>query len=361
MLGYRRNKDTKEIYIVSEEAETVKKIFQMYLQGRSLDQIKRYLEENNILTVRGNSVWDKGVIKSMLTNEKYVGDVMFQKTYREDCISKRTKINRGEMDRYLVTDNHPAIIDRETFRMAKKEMVKRSSKRRTSSKAITELGKYSGKYAHSELLFCDVCGSPFRRKTWTRKGVKKVYWRCLNHVENGDKACPQSRGIEEGVLHEAICRGMSKCIPETGDVQTLVKTMLAYATSEDEVLLECQTLENAIRELQGKANEEEEMCIRTEGNKEPYMEQIKKYYSSIAELRARITEIKKQLEESDEFQTEMQQIDSWLENEEILFAEYDDDIVRHLIDSIRVTDDLKLIINVKGGVSVTEELYQKED
>ena len=102
------------------------------------------------------------------------------------------------------------------------------------------------------------------------------------------------------------------------------------------------------------------MCIRTEGNKEPYMEQIKKYYSSIAELRARITEITKQLEESDEFQTEMQQIDSWLENEEILFAEYDDDIVRYLIDSIRVTDDLKLIINVKGGVSVTEELYQKK-
>lgn len=103
------------------------------------------------------------------------------------------------------------------------------------------------------------------------------------------------------------------------------------------------------------------MCIRTEGNIEPYMEQIKKYYSSIAELRARITEITKQLEEIDEFQTEMQQIDSWLENEEILFAEYDDDIVRYLIDSIRVTDDLKLIINVKGGVSVTEELYQKED
>lgn len=77
------------------------------------------------------------------------------------------------------------------------------------------------------------------------------------------------------------------------------------------------------------------------------MEQIKKYYSSIAELRARITEITKQLEESDEFQTEMQQIDSWLENEEILFAEYDDDIVRYLIDSIRVTDGLKLIINVK--------------
>lgn len=91
------------------------------------------------------------------------------------------------------------------------------------------------------------------------------------------------------------------------------------------------------------------------------MEQIKKYYASIAELRTRITEIKKQLEKSDEFQTEMQQIDRWLENEDILFAEYDDDIVRYLIESIRVTDDLKLIINFKGGVSVTGELYQKED
>lgn len=86
------------------------------------------------------------------------------------------------MDRYLVTDNHPAIIDRETFRMVKKEMVKRSSKRRTSSNAVTELGKYSSKYALSELLFCDICGSPFRRKTWTRKGVKRVYWRCLCNI-----------------------------------------------------------------------------------------------------------------------------------------------------------------------------------
>ncbi len=72
-------------------------------------------------------------------------------------------------------------------------------------------------------------------------------------------------------------------------------------------------------------------------------------------------EIKKQLEESDEFQTEMQQIDRRLKNEDILFAKYDDDIVRHLIDSIRVTDVLKLIIDVKGGVLVTEDLYRKED
>lgn len=360
LLGYRRDKETKEIYIVPEEAETVRKIFQMYLQGMSLDQIKRYLESNGIRTITGKTVWDKSGIKSMLTNEKYVGDVIFQKTYREDCISKRTKINRGEMDRYLVTDNHPAIIDRETFRLVKRELVKRSSKRRTSNNAITELGKYSGKYALSELLVCDICGSPFRRKMWSRKGVKKAYWRCLNHMENGSGGCPQAKGIEEKQLHEAICRGLTQCIPESGNVKKLVRTMLAYATSQDEALLECQTIEGAIRELQDKANEAEDMCIRTEGNKQPYIEQIKKYYASIAQLRSRVDNIKTQLENSKDFQTEMTQIDGWLENEEISFSEYDDDIVRYLVESIRVTEDMKLIINVKGGGTVIENVYPEK-
>ena len=360
LLGYRRDKVTREIQIVPEEAETVKKIFRMYLQGMSLDQIKAYLENNNILTVTGNTVWDKGVIRSMLTNEKYVGDVMFQKTYREDCISKKVRIKRGEMDRYLVTDNHPAIIDRDTFRLVKRELVRRSSKQRVSEKAITELGKYSAKYALSELLICDICGSPFRRKTWTRKGVKKIYWRCLNHIEKGDAGCPQSRSIEESILHEAICRGMTKCIPDPEHVREFVGTMLAYATSENDLLLERQTIENAISELQQKASEVENMCIRTEGNKQPYLEQIKKYYASISQLRGRMEKVKNEIENDDRFQAEMKQISSWLEEEEISFSEYDDDVVRYLVDSIRVTEDLKLIINLKGGTTVTEELFTKK-
>jgi len=360
LLGYRRDKTTKEIFIVPEEAEVVKTIFQLYLQGLSLDQIKKHLESEGIKTVNGKSDWDKSGLKAILTNEKYVGDIIYQKTYREDCISKKTRINRGEVDRYLVTDNHPAIIDRETFRLVKKEMAKRSSKRRTSSNAITELGKYSGKYALSELMYCDVCGSPYRRKTWTRKGVKKIYWRCLNHVENGNSACPQSKGIEEGVLHQAICRGLTKCIPDTGDVKSLVRTILAYAASGDEMLLECQTIETAIKELQAKAAEAEEMCIKTQGNKQPYMDQIKKYYASIAQMRERLNGIKQQLQNSEDFQAEINRIDSWFKDEVVSFDEFDDNIVRYLVESIRVTDDSKIVINVKGGGSVTESLILEE-
>lgn len=135
---------------------------------------------------------------------------------------------------------------------------------------ITELGKYSGKYALSELLFCGVCGSPFRRKTWTRNGVKKIYCRCLYHIEKGNDACPQSKGIEEHILHAAICRGLTKSIPSENDVRNTVKTLLTYSLSDNRLLLEYQSLENMINELKAKAETAEKICLATGGNRENY-------------------------------------------------------------------------------------------
>lgn len=85
-------------------------------------------------------------------------------------------------------------------------------------------------------------------------------------MENGSDACPQAKGIEENLLHKVICRGLTKCLPDKGDVRTLVRTMLAYATSEDELLIEKQSLESSIKELRQKADEAETMRERTEGN-----------------------------------------------------------------------------------------------
>ena len=95
MLGYRKEKGETEPRIIPEEAEVVRNIFKMYDEGHSLDQIKAYLESKSIKTPTGKPVWSKENIRKMLTNEKYVGDVIYQKTYRTDCISKHTKINRG--------------------------------------------------------------------------------------------------------------------------------------------------------------------------------------------------------------------------------------------------------------------------
>ena len=133
----------------------------MYLDGNSLDQIKTYLEENKILTYRGNAIWNKRTIKSILTNEKYSGNIILQKNYIDNCINKKSKKNHGELPKYLILNNHPAIIDKYTFKEVQKEIARRSGKTEVSSSGKIGFSKYSGKYALTDLSVCGCCGSPY--------------------------------------------------------------------------------------------------------------------------------------------------------------------------------------------------------
>ena len=136
--------------------------------------------------------------------------------------------------------------------------------------------------------------------------------------------------------------------------------MLTCATSKDKMLLERQEVQKEIKELMKKADTADPLCFKTQGNKEPYMEQIKKCYACIAQLREREAELKKKLERNGSFQAELEQISGWIEEDEISFEEYDDDIVRYLVERIYITGDQKLIINMKGGDTVVEEIYPIE-
>ena len=248
LLGYRKTEDG-EIVIVPEEAEIVRKLFSMYLDGKSLDQLKSYLESNGIKTFTGKSEWAKNGIKLMLQNEKYVGDLLYQKTFRTDCISKKTIVNNGERTRYLVSNNHPAIIDRETFKLVQLEFASRSSKRKKSDIAITNQGKHSGKYELSNVLVCGECGSPYRRKMKSSKGIQTVYWRCLNCLENGKEFCRDSHGVLETKLHEAIGRALSKCISEKAAVCLLILSNIQYAVTGDNNAFDVCAIDKTISDL----------------------------------------------------------------------------------------------------------------
>ena len=145
------------------------------------------------------------MIRNILTNERYIGDAMLGKTFITDCISKRVKKNNGERGQSYVENNHPAIIPRELFYRVQEEMTRRASKRKVMQKTgKTELGKYSAKYALSELLVCGECGTPYKRVTWARNGKKRIVWRCVSRLEFGTKYCHSSPTLDEEKLHRAI-------------------------------------------------------------------------------------------------------------------------------------------------------------
>ena len=215
-MGYTKGKDG-ELAIVPEEAETVRLIFRMYLEGTSIAGIKRHLEKEGILTVTGRKIWNEGTISKMLSNEKYMGDALLQKSYTADFLTKTRKKNNGEMRQYYITDNHEGIVAKEIYYAVQQETQRRAERRKP---AVTRRAKekkkgYSSKYILSNLLVCGECGQPYRRITWTRNGVKRIVWRCSNRVEHGTEYCKNSPTLDEEALQRAVMRTVGNVVRDS--------------------------------------------------------------------------------------------------------------------------------------------------
>ena len=215
-MGYTKGKDG-ELAIVPEEAETVRLIFRMYLEGTSIAGIKRHLEKEGILTVTGRKIWNEGTISKMLSNEKYMGDALLQKSYTADFLTKTRKKNNGEMRQYYITDNHEGIVAKEIYYAVQREKQRRAERRKPAVTRRTKEKKkgYSSKYILSNLLVCGECGQPYRRITWTRNGVKRIVWRCSNRVEHGTEYCKNSPTLDEEALQRAVMRTVSNVVRDS--------------------------------------------------------------------------------------------------------------------------------------------------
>ena len=359
MLGLRKGDDGVP-YIIADEAEVVKTLFRMILDGASLGQLKEFLESNNIKTPEGKDVWSISVIRYMLSNEKYVGDVLYQKTFRTDCISKKAKVNRGEVTRYLISNNHPAIIDHDTFNLVQAELARRNNKRKKLDSAITEQGKYSGKYALSELLICGSCGSSYKRTSKVAKGKTTYYWRCISCIEHGRTYCKDSAGIEEQMLHDAICRCLSKMMENSGEVFSLIQSNLSYAVSGNSAALDVFSIEKQMNELKEDIQQMTELAARTEGDPERYEVELKKMFDQLVILRGKLDFAKSQASQSDSVNAEVARIMDILKQTDMSFTEFDDVTVRRLVECIQVCGNKKIIVTLKGGYQAEEELRKIE-
>ncbi len=208
-LGYRKGADG-EPEIVPSEAVIVERIFNLYLAGETVDKISKMMQAENY-DIPGKTIsFSKGMIMNMLSNERYCGDAILQKSVTIDCIEKKRKKNTGEAPMYYVQNNHPAIIDRVTFNKVQEELARRKTKTPGSAKSsITSTGKYS-RYALTDVLICGNCGTRYRRVTWSRNGVKRIVWRCISRLDYGKKYCSDSPTIMEDKLQEAIVRAVNK-------------------------------------------------------------------------------------------------------------------------------------------------------
>ena len=355
MLGYRKGADG-EPEIVPEEADIVRRIYQRYLCGCTLGQIKKELEQENIPAAQKVGQWSHAVIRNILTNEKYIGDALLQKTYITDCITKKVKKNQGERPMYYVENNHPAIIPRETFDRVQAEMTRRSSKRKVLQKrGRTELGKYSGKFALTELLVCGECGSPYKRVTWARNGTKRIVWRCVSRLEFGTKYCHNSPTLDEDKLHRAILAAMNEF---TAIRQEVLPDVLAMAEEAKQALsqagAELLVLKRRMEEVSQEQNDVLDRLLANMGDAElnARMLALTKEKETLKAKMAKVRQVEVGAEEQAARHRRM-----WESLQECAegYTEFDQELVRRFIQKVTVEDAETIRVHFRDSDVVLEQ------
>ena len=258
--------------------------------------------------------------------------------------------NNGELPMYYTRDNHPAIIPRDIYYRVKEEMARRASKRKVMQKtAKTEQGKYSAKYALSELLVCGECGTPYKRCTWTRNGKKRIVWRCVSRLEFGTKYCHNSPTLDEDRLHRAIVAALNEYGAIRAEVKADVLELaeLAMTGGEDGGMsflelrqrLDALTAEQAAlvdKILESKDDTELNAQLETVTvEKQSVLDQI---------------EACQQDEERQAAQASRQrEMEEWLEQQPMCFTEYDDTLTRKFVERITVVDAETIQVKIRDA------------
>jgi len=333
-LGYTKDEEGKLI-IDPQEAAVVKRIYKEFLDGSSLAMIKKSLEADGILNGAKHAKWHVSNIKQILTNEKYIGDALLQKTVTVSTVQHKRKKNEGSQKQYYVENNHEAIISKDIFARTQEELIRRANLTKGSGKTKRV---YSGRYALTGVVFCGDCGDVYRRIPWYIHGRIEYNWRCVNRVENGTEAC-MGRNVKEKDLQEAIVNAVNRTFKVEHDfIDTLKENMrTALKAAEEEELVE---ISSKMKYLQEKI-----LGVKVDS---PEMDKLG---TEIQELRAEKERVEMESVTRRNKYDNLCELESLVETCPKTISEYDDVLVRKFIERIDVTKE-GFNITFKSGFEI---------
>ena len=358
LYGYKKDADDK-FCIIPEQAEVVRELYRRYLAGASLRNLKNWLEANQIKTVLGTEEWSIASIRGILTNEKYCGDVLLQKTFCADVISKKVVKNVGQLAQYYMPDHHEAIVSREQYNAVKAEMARRSALHSPSKQAVTGRGCYTSKYALSDRLFCGECGTLYRRRTRNVNGTVYHEWRCISRLEYGRKYCHESPTLREIPLQNAILAAINSAMSDKAALVDRIKN----AVSLELLPVQGQTMSLAGIERQLAQLDNQFQRLLAEAID---AEDKDACNAQFAEILAEQTALKKQKEailqssaDADRVCTRMRQAEQALAAAAPTITEWNETAIRQLVERVTVLSADEVLVQLKSGAEIRQRLEGK--
>lgn len=342
--GYRKDEEGNLI-IKESEAEVVRWIFESYLNGMGTYVIAKMLNEHRIPTIREGERWQDGVVKNILLNPVYEGDVLRQRTYTEKQFPFTRKENKGQMNMYLTKDAHPPIITHEEAEAVQSIMEYRSRTLNMNGE------KSQNRYLFSGRIICGECGSHFRRqKIYIGKPYEKIIWTCHRHVE--DKEFCHMKAIREDVLQQAFTDMWNKLYTNQGTIlEPLLKALTELAERKPDSA-EIEQLDNEIHSLSEQSRILNQVMKKGYMDSALFMEKNNQLSHRLTECRRKKTLLARKQKRTKEIVRTEQLIG--LVKEEGYQTTFNEELFDLTVREIKISLDHEISFVLKNGLVLTE-------
>ena len=286
-LGYRRGEDDMP-EIVPEEAEIVQAIYRRFLEGSTVHEIAKALTAAGVPTPMKRRTWSETTVQSILTNEKYMGDAILQKTFCTDFLTKKMKKNEGELPQYHVRNSHPPIVSAEVFELVQMEI---ESRRQFGS-------RYSGRGVFASRIVCADCGGFYGSKVWhSNDPYRTVIWRCNRKYEKG-KRCTTPH-VKEEIVKAGFVQVMARLLASRQEVLEDCKRVLDEVLTTDEQARQIGKLQDQAVGLAQRIRELVNENARTQMTEEEFSPEYDRLVSQYEKLAAKIAAIQREKEDKE--------------------------------------------------------------
>lgn len=338
-LGYRKGEDGQP-EIVPEEAETVRRIYRLFLEGKTPYMIAKILTNDGVLSPARKKVWQYATIRSILTNEKYKGDAILQKTFCTDFLTKKKKRNEGELPQYYVKESHPAIVTAEEFDMVQHEMSLRLQE-----------GFYSGVSSFSGRIVCGCCGSRFGSKVWhSNNKYRRTVWQCNAKYRNAQMC--DAPHLSEKTIQEAFLKAVNRIIPDRRFIVEDAEVIIATLTNTEALDREMVALKSELAVVGGLIEKMIADNAHTVQDQAEYQSRHSELSDRYAKAEARLNEVSSELKQR---QAKGKAIRAFMTQYLALEAPvtvFNDTLWAALVDRVTVVVDGSLTFLFRNGTSV---------
>ncbi len=345
IYGYKKDGD-KQLVIDPETALVVRRIFNSYLNGYTSNQIAEMLNAEGVLTYYENAKWSAAGIMRMLTNEKYKGDAVLQKTFSKFMVEGRKK-NMGQVKMYEVENSHPPIVSRDLF-----DKVQFEIKRRTDLAADGERtgGKYSHRHPFSGRIKCGGCGGMYRRWQYDYSGIKRPMWVCKTKQTSKMAKCSQHQ-IPEKEFERAFVAVLNRLI---GNKEDFIKGFMEKAnqiiTEKDQAEYDTKAAE--LESARDAMLELDRAKAKKKLSDAEYYDASLKLMDEIDALTAETKSITEIINAKKTAKHRLEDIRAALEGD--ILSAFDETVFRQLISMILVRSDRELEFIFNCGIAVKE-------